>query len=82
MSTVTAFARYRRGAVGETRRSVHLVPLPTDTFALGDVPQRLTALCGEAFLAGQGERLDRLAGMPCETCLVRVRASEGRGELA
>ena len=63
--TVLIFGRPWPGTVGETRRAVHMFEVP----AGGAVPERLTALCGTSFGHGQLERLDRLRGMPCESCL-------------
>jgi hypothetical protein len=37
-------------------------------------PDRLTALCGEEVYPGQAEMLDRICGMPCQTCLLRSPA--------
>ncbi|MFJ9787751.1 hypothetical protein ACIRSS_49820 [Amycolatopsis sp. NPDC101161] len=61
-----AVVRLRRGVVGESRRVCHLIPVP----AAGQVPDRLTALCGEAIFPGDAEVLDGLRGMPCHRCLM------------
>ncbi|HEV7976514.1 hypothetical protein [Amycolatopsis sp.] len=65
-----ALVRLRRGVVGESRRVIHLIPVPTE----GALPGHLTALCGEEVYPGQAEMLDRLCGMPCQTCLLRSPA--------
>ena len=59
--------RLRHGVVGETKRVCHVVPVPER----GHIPAELTALCGEPILPAQAEVLDRVCGMPCETCLAR-----------
>lgn len=59
------FVRFRRGVVGEARRCVHLVALPIGAAT----PDVLTALCGQAFTAGQADVLPELTGMPCERCV-------------
>lgn len=61
-----AVVRLRRGVVGERRRVCHIVPIPGS----GPVPDRLHALCGEPIAPGDAEVLNRIAGMPCEACLV------------
>jgi hypothetical protein len=58
-------ARPLPGLVGETRRVVHLFPVPTDDV----MPSRLVALCGAGFGPGELEMLDRPSGMPCVSCL-------------
>ncbi|WP_091629268.1 hypothetical protein [Amycolatopsis saalfeldensis] len=64
--TVRLFvARPLPGTVGETRRVVHVFEVPPEDAA----PERLTALCGLMFGPGQLELLERLQGMPCESCL-------------
>ena len=68
MTVRLVFGRPLPGTVGETRRVVHVFEVPT-----GDVvPERLTALCGTSFGAGELERLDAVQGMPCESCLRRT----------
>lgn len=60
--------RFRRGVVGETKRTCHLVPLLN-----GDtMPDFLTALCGARIAPGQAELLAQVEGMPCEICMVRA----------
>ncbi|MGO1049302.1 hypothetical protein [Crossiella sp. CA198] len=66
-SRVSLIVRFRRGVVGESLRSCHLVPLPRG----GDLPDVLTAYCGTRIERGQAEMLTRLAGMPCELCVAR-----------
>ncbi|MFF4597240.1 hypothetical protein [Amycolatopsis sp. NPDC001319] len=58
-------ARPLPGTVGESRRVVHVFPLPTQ----GSPPERLTAYCEATFGAGELELLERPVGMPCVTCL-------------
>jgi hypothetical protein len=57
--------RYRRGVVGETQRSCHLVPAPET----GVVPEALIALCGQKFAPGTIDLLEIFTGMPCTTCV-------------
>jgi hypothetical protein len=66
------FGRPLPGTVGETRRVVHVFEAPTGD----EVPERLTALCGLSFGAGELERLDAVRGMPCESCLRRTPTPE------
>nr|ASV46838.1 hypothetical protein [uncultured bacterium] len=57
--------RYRPGVVGETARTVHMVPLPTD--------QRvgaLSALCGAALTLHDIEIITLGEGMPCTVCMI------------
>jgi hypothetical protein len=61
------FVRLRRGIVGESKRTVHVVPLPTEA---DEIPDKLTAYCGEDFEPGTIERLDQPTGMPCVRCLM------------
>lgn len=60
--------RFKRGLVGETRRTCHLVPVATD----GPVPIVLIALCGQEFRPGQAEVLEVSSGMPCTDCVIRA----------
>lgn len=62
-----ALVRLRRGVVGESRRVCHLIPIPVDQPA----PTHLTALCGEQVYPGQAELLDRICGMPCQSCVLQ-----------
>jgi hypothetical protein len=65
MTVPLIMARPLPGTVGETRRVVHLFPLPpSDT-----TPERMAAYCGETFGPGELELLDRPTGMPCVICL-------------
>lgn len=79
MSPLLAFVRFRPGVVGETRRTVHLVPLPqhieTTSGSATASPEKLTALCGQTFAPGEAEQLNELRGMPCELCLLRAPRS-------
>ncbi|WP_343034545.1 hypothetical protein [Amycolatopsis anabasis] len=61
-------ARPLPGTVGETKRVVHLFPVPTDE----PIPEELTALCKAHFLRGDLEGLLRVTGAPCEVCLSRI----------
>lgn len=72
MTVRLIIARPLPGTVRETRRVVHVFPLPPDDV----VPDQLTAYCGESFGRGQLELLDRPVGMPCVSCL---RSSPGPG---
>jgi hypothetical protein len=65
MTVRVVIARPRPGVVGETRRVAHLFEIPAGQ----DVPETLTALCGDEFGHGQLEMLERPSGMPCESCL-------------
>ncbi|MBB4683720.1 hypothetical protein [Amycolatopsis jiangsuensis] len=58
-------ARPLPGMVGESRRVVHVFPLPAEGLA----PERLTAYCGAMFGRSELELLERPVGMPCVTCL-------------
>jgi hypothetical protein len=53
------------GTVGETRRVVHVFPLPPDEVT----PERLTAYCGAEFGPGELELLDTPQGTSCVSCL-------------
>ncbi|GAA1244934.1 hypothetical protein GCM10009676_33510 [Prauserella halophila] len=66
MNRVTVMVRYRRGVVGESRRTVHLVVLPA---SLADVPDNLGAVCGARFGPGDAETVNSPQGMPCVQCL-------------
>ncbi len=57
--------RYRPGVVGETTRTVHVVPLPTDGQA-----GAVGALCGAALILDDIETVIPGEGMPCTLCLV------------
>jgi hypothetical protein len=67
MTVRLIIARPLPGTVGETRRVVHLFPLPASESISG----RLTAYCGATFDPGELELLERPAGMPCVMCLRR-----------
>jgi hypothetical protein len=75
MTVRLIIARPLPGTVGQTRRVVHLFPLPAD----GSVPERLTAYCDATFGPGELELLDRPVGMPCVMCL--QRSPQPSGEL-
>jgi hypothetical protein len=70
--------RYRRGVVGETKRSCHLVPAP----APDAVPEFLIALCGQKFAPGTADLLELFRGMPCEQCVALATARTAPGEIA
>lgn len=77
MSAFLAFVRFRKGIVGETRRVVHLVPLPRDYFGGEDLAvtasvTALAALCGQLFRPGEAEQLNEPRGMPCGQCLTEA----------
>lgn len=59
--------RLRAGVVGESRRSVHVVPFPV--WERGDV---LVAYCGLPIVPMLAEYLDEFRGMPCELCVARA----------
>lgn len=58
--------RLKPGLTGETKRVVHLVRVPDS----GNVPEELTAYCGERFEPGTIEFLPAPTGMPCVRCLI------------
>lgn len=64
---LVAVVRLRRGVAGECKRVSHIVPLPAE----GPIPERLIAACGEVIIPAEAEVLDRITGMPCETCLAQ-----------
>lgn len=69
--------RYRRGVVGETRRSCHLVPAPE----AGAVPEVLIALCGQKFVPGTCDLLEIFTGMPCAVCVALAATRSAAGEI-
>lgn len=72
MNDGVMLARPISGTVGEAERVCHVFPVPR-----GAPPERIAALCGASFGAGELERLDGPAGMPCERCLSRTRVPRG-----
>lgn len=60
--------RLRRGVVGETQRTCHLVPRPPDD----TMPTSLAAYCGLVIEPGTAELLSAPEGMPCVGCLFRA----------
>jgi hypothetical protein len=60
--------RYRRGIVGETSRTVHVVELPTAVPGAGVV----SALCGAVLTSGELEAVALGAGMPSMACVFRA----------
>jgi hypothetical protein len=65
--------RFRRGVVGESRRTVHLVPTPPGGLSpngIDEFPHELSALCGQTFAPGQAELLSSMGGAPCLTCVI------------
>jgi hypothetical protein len=66
--------RLRPGFVGESRRVVHVVPVPTE-----GVPAALTAYCGAEIAAGTAEVLSGPSGMPCTLCLATAPVPEQVG---
>ena len=63
--------RLRAGVVGESRRTVHVVPFP-----VRETDDVLVAYCGLPIVPVLAEYLDGMHGMPCEVCL--ARATRGR----
>jgi len=57
--------RYRPGVIGETARTVHVIPLPTDE-RVGVVG----ALCGAALMVHDIETVTPGKGMPCTMCVL------------
>jgi hypothetical protein len=57
--------RYLPGAVGESRRVIHVVPIPD----VDDIPEVLVAHCGEQIRPGVAEQLYAPIGAPCNVCL-------------
>jgi hypothetical protein len=68
--------RLKRGVVGESRRTVHVVRLPQGN----EVSDTLTAYCGEQIDPGKAEMLPELTGMPCNRCLLNASTPHA-GEL-
>jgi hypothetical protein len=62
--------RYRPGVTGETARTVHVVPLPTDERA-GVVG----ALCGAVLMLHDMQILTPGEGMPCTLCVLTLVTS-------
>src|SRR5205085_9829469 len=62
--------RLRPGVVGESRRSVHIVP-----FSGAETDGVLVAYCGMPIVGVLAELLEDVRGMPCELCLVRAPGS-------
>lgn len=57
--------RYRPGVVGETARTVHLVPLP-----VGSPAGAVTALCGTQLRREDVDPVTPGQGMPCTVCVI------------
>ncbi|MGH3801890.1 MAG: hypothetical protein ACRDTD_17500, partial [Pseudonocardiaceae bacterium] len=57
--------RFRPGVAGETARTVHVVPLPTEGQA-----GAVSALCGAVLMLEDIEIVNPGAGMPCTACVV------------
>ena len=62
--------RYRPGVTGETARTVHMVPLPTDRQA-----GAVGALCGAALVLDDIETVTPGQGMPCTLCILNQTLS-------
>lgn len=63
--------RYRPGAVGQTARTVHMVPLPL----VSKVGAAGVALCGALLCLDQVETVILSEGVPCSLCLIsQIRA--------
>ncbi|QUQ63796.1 hypothetical protein [Kutzneria sp. CA-103260] len=69
-SPVFVLVRLRRGVVGESQRTTHLV----DVTAVDRGFSWIKALCGERMVVGETDLLTDLTGMPCESCLIRASA--------
>lgn len=63
--------RYRPGVVGETARSVHVVPLTTGGRAV-------RALCGAVLVLAEMDMVTPGEGMPCTACV--LDRMSGRGD--
>lgn len=74
--TVHVLARLKPGVVGESRRVIHVVPIPPD---LDEMPAVLTAYCGQQFPLGAriAEWLEGPTGMPCEPCFLAAFTPSG-----
>jgi hypothetical protein len=59
--------RLRAGVVGETRRSVHVVPFPE-----GHRDGVMLTYCGLPIVPVFAEYLETLHGMPCDLCVARA----------
>lgn len=59
--------RLRAGVVGESRRSVHVVPFP-----VRERESLLVAYCGLPIVPMLAEYLDGFHGMPCALCMARA----------
>jgi len=57
--------RYRPGVTGETARTVHVVPLPTNGQA-----GAVSAVCGAVLMLTDIETVTPGAGMPCTMCVL------------
>ena len=66
MTRPVLLIRFKPGVVGETRRTVHVVPAPDG----GAMPDVLTAYCGQQFPPGVIELLGRHEGMLCNPCIL------------
>lgn len=64
MNRPVIHVRFKAGLVGETRRTVHVVPAPDGD----ELPDILFAYCGQQIKPGEAERVEPFAGMPCERC--------------
>jgi hypothetical protein len=71
LTPAVLLVRFKRGIVGESRRTVHIVPTPS-------YPEitALKAHCGQEFRADQAELVGKGQGMPCEWCLSRAPVPE------
>jgi hypothetical protein len=61
--------RYRPGVVGQTARTVHVVPLPTDMQA-----GAVSASCGAVLMLDDIETVRSGEGVPCTLCLLNQAA--------
>jgi hypothetical protein len=65
--SAVVLVRLRAGVVGETRRSVHVVP-----FSAASRDGVMVAYCGLPIVPFFAEYLETLQGMPCELCVARA----------
>lgn len=64
-AALVVLVRYRVGVVGETMRTVHVVPLRT-----GRPTGALSAVCGAILMSDGLETVKPGEGMPCTTCVI------------
>jgi hypothetical protein len=70
--------RYAPGVVGETKRVVHLVNLPTFEDAVqAQEDEEVSALCGETMRLREVDVINGMAGAPCFLCLQKTPSESG-----